>query len=363
MSQEPSHDFAVSRSSLSEFTWLPAQTRADQPLAEGDVLLRVDRFALTANNITYAAAGDLMRYWQFFPAPDGWGRIPVWGFADVVASRHPELKEGERYFGYLPMSELLRVRPENVGKSGWSDGSEHRKSLPPLYQSYQRVGRADETSEAVRALLLPLFGTGFIIDDWLLDNGVFGAKQVVFASASSKTALSAAFQLSRRNPRDFHVVGLTSERNRAFVERLGYYDQVLPYSELTSLSAAQPAVLIDMAGSSTVLAGVHQHFGEALRYSCNVGLTHRSLLSAPPANLAGPAPQLFFAPTQIDKRRKEWGAEEFGRRLKAAQEQFFPAVQQWLELEHGKGPAAIESAYRRVLDGMAEPQRGIILSP
>ena len=43
--------------------------------------LAIVSFALTANNITYAAFGDAMNYWQFFPVPgdDGaaWGCIPV----------------------------------------------------------------------------------------------------------------------------------------------------------------------------------------------------------------------------------------------------------------------------------------------
>ncbi len=37
-------------------------------LAPGEVLLRIDRFSLTTNNITYAAFGDaMMKYWSFFP--------------------------------------------------------------------------------------------------------------------------------------------------------------------------------------------------------------------------------------------------------------------------------------------------------
>ncbi|MDP3171152.1 MAG: DUF2855 family protein, partial [Polaromonas sp.] len=54
------------------------------PLADGQVRIHVDSFALTSNNITYAAFGDAMNYWQFFPtAEDGWGIIPVWGFGTV----------------------------------------------------------------------------------------------------------------------------------------------------------------------------------------------------------------------------------------------------------------------------------------
>ena len=41
---------------------------AELPLGEGEVRVRIDKFALTSNNITYAAFGDAMNYWNFFPA-------------------------------------------------------------------------------------------------------------------------------------------------------------------------------------------------------------------------------------------------------------------------------------------------------
>ncbi len=37
------------------------------PLREGELRVRIDKFALTSNNITYAAFGDAMNYWNFFP--------------------------------------------------------------------------------------------------------------------------------------------------------------------------------------------------------------------------------------------------------------------------------------------------------
>ena len=53
----------------------------DTALKEGQVRLRVNHFALTSNNITYAAFGDAMNYWNFYPSGQaGWGIIPVWGF-------------------------------------------------------------------------------------------------------------------------------------------------------------------------------------------------------------------------------------------------------------------------------------------
>ena len=81
------------------------ETTEDAPLADGQVRVRVASFALTSNNITYAAFGDAMAYWQFFPTgEEGWGTIPVWGFGSVVQSLHPGVAVGERLYGYYPMA-------------------------------------------------------------------------------------------------------------------------------------------------------------------------------------------------------------------------------------------------------------------
>lgn len=101
--------------------------RRHRPLAEGEAALAIETFALTANNITYAAYGDAMRYWDFFPAgEDGFGMMPVWGFATVAESRVDGLAEGTRLYGYYPMAEELIVMPTQVSERGFADGAPHR---------------------------------------------------------------------------------------------------------------------------------------------------------------------------------------------------------------------------------------------
>ena len=95
------------------------QTTEDTALADGQVRVRVDQFALTANNITYAAMGDLLNYWQFFPTGEpGWGIVPVWGFGTVVQSLHPAIAVGERLYGYWPLASqaVLSVVSRPIGK-------------------------------------------------------------------------------------------------------------------------------------------------------------------------------------------------------------------------------------------------------
>ena len=64
-------------------------------LDEGEIAVKIERFAFTVNNITYGVAGDTMGYWQFFPSSDDpteeWGCIPMWGFAKISHSNNENL--------------------------------------------------------------------------------------------------------------------------------------------------------------------------------------------------------------------------------------------------------------------------------
>ena len=81
-----------------------------------------------------------------------------------------------------------------------------------------------------------------------------------------------------------------------------------------TLPAGASSVYVDMSGSVAVRAAVHTHLADSLKYSCSVGGTHWDDLGGA-KGLAGPRPVLFFAPAQGAKRREEWGAEGFDRRL------------------------------------------------
>ena len=99
---------AVARDDLSRTALLQG---AVPEIGEGEALLRVDRVGLTANNVTYAVLGESFHYWDFFPAEPGWGLVPLWGFADIVASALADVPVGGRVYGYLPPASHLVVRP------------------------------------------------------------------------------------------------------------------------------------------------------------------------------------------------------------------------------------------------------------
>ena len=344
-------------------------TTEDAPLSDGQVRVRIDAFALTANNITYAAFGEAMSYWQFFPTgEDGWGSIPVWGFGSVMQSMHPGVAVGERLYGYWPMASAAVLQPDRLSPERFTDAAAHRAELPAVYNQYFRTA-ADALytagTEDTQALLRPLFITSWLIDDFMADNAFFGAKTMLLSSASSKTAYGTAFQLAQRE--GIEVVGLTSASNKAFCESLGCYDRVLAYEELDSLPPDMPCVYIDFAGNGGLRHAVHTRFTD-LKYSASIGGTHVEQLAASGAgkNTPGPRATLFFAPAQIKKRTAEWGGAEFGRRMVAAWHAFVAKVTApetpWLRAEHHHGAQAVEAAYADVLAGKGDPRIGRILS-
>lgn len=351
-------DFLVDRTDLRRTTLAPARLDA---LAAGQVRVHIDRFAFTANNITYGAVGDMIGYWRFFPADGNWGRIPVWGFGDVVESHHDAIRSGERLYGYFPMSTHVMLRPEHVSPASFVDASAHRVGLPPIYNNYTRVTADpayDRGREAEIALFRPLFTTAFLLDDFCGAHELFGARTAVLTSASSKTALGLAFLLATRIP----VVGLTARRNAGFVRGTGYYATTLPYEEIETLSDGTPAVLVDFAGNGELLARVHRRLGEALRYSSRVGVTHWDRMTAPDA-LPGPAPVFFFAPDRARERVAEWGPQVFQTRVADATRRFLSSTGRWLRVVEGRGPDAVAAIYRATLEGRTDPAEGHVLSP
>lgn len=357
------YSLEVIKSKLGEtrITTPPAPT--DIVLQSGEAIIQVDKFALTANNITYGVAGDMIGYWQFFPAEADWGRIPVWGKGTVLDPGETALTAGDEYYGYYPMSSYLVVKPENTSPRGFIDGAEHRAALPPAYNQYSLMSEEngfDRSRDNQRMAFYPLFVTGFILDDYLFDNDFFGADRIILSSASSKTSISLAFMLSKRAGKT--CTGLTSKANKAFVESLNIYQDVLTYDEVAQLPATEKIAYVDMAGNRSLLTDIHHHFGENVVCSCGVGITHRDARDGDNPNTLPGAPQtMFFAPTQIQKRNQDWGPEKFQQTLNGAWDSFLDNVGQWITIDEGTGQEALITAYETVLNG-APPNQAYIVS-
>lgn len=351
-------DLFVKRSALGETRLAPA---AAIELDEGEAALRVNVFSLTANNVTYGAFGDFLKYWQFYPAPEGWGRVPVWGFATVTESRSDSVKPGDRVYGYLPMSTAFKVKAGARKHGGFSDESAHRAGLAPVYNRYEltsedKLYAAD--TEDLQVLFRPLFVTSFLIDDFLADADYFGGRQIVFSSASAKTAYAAALLLKARGA--VKVVGLTSPGNVAFVQGLGFYNEVVAYGDVERMDGSVATVFVDIAGDSAVRAAVHGRFRDNLTYSCAVGATHWDVArSVEP--LPGPAPQMFFAPGVVQKRIADWGGPEFQRRVGEAWRAFLPTAARTTRIVHGSGLDDAARVFADLAGGRASPSDGHVI--
>ncbi|HLX14996.1 MAG TPA: DUF2855 family protein [Bradyrhizobium sp.] len=358
-----STDFIVARNDLQQCKFIERELPDTAALPGEALLVKVDRFAFTANNITYAVIGDIMKYWELFPAPENFGIIPVWGFGDVIASRHPGIEAGERLFGYFPMATHLAIEAANVNKRSLYDAAAHRQSVSPVYNAYTRVsgdpafaGREGD----YQALLRPLFMLSFLVDDFLDEHDFFGARSVLLSSASSKTAFGLAHLLHTQR-RGMRVIGLTSAANTGFVRSLGCYDEVVTYDHVTSLPSDSPVAFVDMAGNSEFSAKLHRHFGDRLKYSGRVGLTHRASAPDEP-ELPGAKAAWFFAPDQIRQRAKEWGPGGVETRFRQAWSGFAPTLEKRLTVVEGRGPAAVKQVYLDTLNGHIPPEQGHMLS-
>jgi hypothetical protein len=339
------------------------------PLADGDVRLRIDAFALTSNNISYAAFGDALRYWEFFPpaAPDAgdegtlWGRIPVWGFAEVAESAGAEVTVGERVYGYLPMASELVVTPGRADDEGFVDTAPHRAPMAGAYNRYVRVSgdpayRVDR--EDHQMVLYPLYFTSYLVVDFIADHDRFGADQVAISSASAKTAIGIAFDLHRTGVR---VVGLTSPGNAAFVEGLGVYDDVVTYDAVDRLDRS-PSVFVDVAGNADVRYAVHDRLGDRLGSSMTVGGTHWDHQPEVHPDLPGPTPEFFFAPAQIAKRNADWGRDVLAARMAEAWARYADWADGWVDFRHAVGADAVTAVYRELLGGRTDPRVGHVCS-
>lgn len=331
-------------------------------LEDGQARIRIESFAVTANNVTYAAMGDVMNYWDFFPATEPtWGRVPVWGFGEVIESHSDAALLGERVYGYFPMGAELVVTPGRADPSGFTDLTAYRQPMAAVYNRYARVAdTADPVADALRMVLHPLFVTGFLIADAIADDPSGPPAQVVVSSASSKTALATAWAARALG---LTTMGLTSASRCATVAELGVWDEVHGYDDVRKLPISNgTTAYVDIAGNAEVTRQVHTVLGDGLVRSITVGITHWEQLSMAGAEPPGVAREMFFAPTRILKRHTDWGRAGFETRMGENWATFAGWAQTWLDTSHVHGPEAVALLWREVVAGVDDPRRAYVAS-
>ncbi len=348
----------ISKSNLRATQWID---NAPTALADGDVRLRLDAFALTANNVTYAAfGGPPMQYWNFFPSGDeAQGRVPVWGFATVTESKAAGVAAGQRVYGYFPISEELVVSPIRVSDRGFMDGAAHRQGLAPIYNSYSFTTTDPayvEGAEPEQMLFRPLYLTGWMICDFLMEADPRPDVAIV-SSASSKTAIAAAHSLQRRGVR---TVGLTSPRNVDFVTKSGLYDEVLTYDQVGQYKSTGTAAYVDFVGRPELTKAVHEACGDSLAHSMVIGATDWETDRVPTANLPGPTPTLFFVPDYAANRAKQLPPGELDKRTGTDLVAFYPVSRSFVTPKPVKGAEAIAQAWIDTVEANVPADQGLV---
>ncbi len=333
-------------------------------LGDGDVLVAIDQFGLTSNNVSYAISGDTIGYWGYYPAEGNWGKVPVWGYANVVQSNCVEVPVGDRLFGFFPMASHAVLHPGKIRDDQFIDVVAHRQALPALYNGYRRT-RAEpdflRAMEVERCLLFPLFVTSWLIYDYLLDNDFFGATQVLIGSVSSKTGFGLAEMLHNDAKLTQRIIGLTSPANVAFVNRLGCCDEVIVYGEETNIDATVPAAYVDMSGDARLTATLHNLLGENMVESAMVGATHWEQ-RGDVGTLPGARPTFFFAPAQIAKRDREWGPGVAIMKAMTASAEVAKKMQVEMSVEWTRDVQSLATLWAKLLDNKVSPDRGLMVS-
>jgi hypothetical protein len=339
-----------------------AVTIPASPLADGAVRLQLELFGLSANNVTYAAMGEgVAGYWDFFPAPPGWGCPPCWGIASVIESRAPDVAAGSRYYGYFPIAETLDVVPVKVSGSGFTDGTPHRASKAAVYNRYL-ITTADPLYnpefEPEQVLLRPTFASGWWLADFIHQGR---PNTVVMSSASSKSALATAHQLRKLG--NHRLVGLTSSRNSAFVRATELHHEVLDYEDIASLSTRAPTTYADFLGREGLTARVHEVLGDSLTRSVLFGATDWSDKpgGVQPIKLTvkGPTPEIFFTPGYRDVRHRE--DPGLSAAVPHDMQAFYSASRKFLSTRNLDGADTILDCWKRLLSGDVSPREGLVL--
>ena len=343
----------------------------DFSLGEGEIVVVIENFAFTANNVTYGVAGDTIGYWQFFKTTEDednlWGCIPVWGFGKVIESNSVEINIGERLFGYFPPANMLSLKPIKITDQSFSDGKDHRRDLPAVYNNYIRLsGDADYESEMdnIRSLLFPLHITSFCICDALEEKDYYGAEQILIVSASSKTAIGLAQGLEEASSSP-SIIGLTSQKNLDFVKNLGCYDEVITYDEISSVNFQNKSVIVDMAGSREILGTLHGSLRDNMLKCLTVGMTHwDNNVTAEDAlgqAMLRERTEFFFAPAHIQKRVKDWGYDGYNQKTNEFMKTRSLQSSHWMKIREVNGIENFISIYNQFVKGDINPNEGIIV--
>ncbi|KAI0403938.1 hypothetical protein F4802DRAFT_569145 [Xylaria palmicola] len=398
------------------------------PLAPSSLRLRTAVLSLTVNNFTYAALGTLLRWWDVHPLPAGtpapyddparYGRVSAWGYAEVLASTVPSVAPGTYVWGYVPLGTLaqdLEVRAAHPAAGQLLVTSAHRAHVMPIYNRYFVYPPASDRAAAIArrapavahdALLRVMHATAFLMERFVFsadparvvapgpgpdddseswrsaDADLRGATVLIFAPGSKAAALFAAL-LRRRSAsasgaRPRHVVGVSSEASRAFVEGTGFYDAVLPADHDDPVAAVRGSgdddevgggrlVVVDFGGRAGVgprwAAALAPRHPDLLFVGVGTGILHPSAVAQVAAAMQQPRPYRAARVNADDMRRRaiaRVGEEQYWAEEDGSWEQFRHDGIRGLGINWGEGMADVAKGWDRLAQGKVLPSEGLV---
>lgn len=357
-------DFVFNPNDFRDAHFMEAAPLDDALLQKGEVIIAVDRLALTANTISYGIAGKsgLIRYLDSFPTAAPYARMPFWGFGDVVASAHDDIPVGERLYGFYPLSTYLLAKMDKVSPASCMDMTASRDTIPAFYREYARATAEPgyhPDFDDMQSLLRPVIGTSFLLEHYITRHDFYGAQNIIITSASSKTAFGFGHFLTNEHSDKCRAIGLTSKGNKAFVEKTGCYDAVFTYDEIDQLPRAA-SVVFDMAGNAELRARLHHHLGDLIAYSGTVGATHWEEGGRDAADLPGPRPVFWSGPDEIALLAQSGEGDNILSKIGARTVPLMVEAAGWLKINTYDTAELIKTAYLDALDGNMAAEDAII---
>ena len=239
------------------------------PLEDGQARLRIDAFALTSNNVTYAAfrRGDELLGRSFPLASADTGCIPVWGFADVIESRADGRGPwASAIYGYWPMADEVVLQPTRVSEAARlcrrrdRTGGNVARNLQPVHPVQCRPRLPRRRSRHSRRCCAAVH---HLVPDRRLpgrQRSSSAPAPLVLSSASSKTAYGTAHlpgAAARCKLRRCASSGSRRAANLAVHAGPGRAStRCLPYDALIARNArnSSPTVYVDFSGDAALRA-------------------------------------------------------------------------------------------------------------
>lgn len=251
-------------------------------LAPSSIRFRTRILGQTVNNLTYARMGMFMGWYDIYPLPSDipapfndskkYGRVPAWGYAEVIESTVPGINPGYTIYGYIPTSTGIEtVRVEFASHNGTKIDNqiivldEHRQHVWKIYNRYRLCAPLSELEKepglkslGYDALMSALFGTGYCINryafaweegnrihpsgegEWSAQDADLRGATVVVLNASGKTGMSFAYNLRQDRPVEYQpakVIGVGSPASVSILEKSKLYNMVVQNTEFEETSA------------------------------------------------------------------------------------------------------------------------------